>query len=74
MEHICTCHNNEEPPASQVVSPHIGRGGCTKSTQNPGIAKKGEGGSDPYQDFFGGFDRVHRGQPKLKNISSKLED
>ena len=48
MEHICTCHNNEEPSASQVVSPHIERGGGTKRTQNPGIAKKGEGGSDPY--------------------------
>ena len=29
-------------------------------SQNLGIAKK-EGGSDPCQDFFGGFDILYRG-------------
>ena len=43
----------------------LGRGYRTKRSQNPGIAKKGEGGSDPCQDFFGGFDIVHRGQLKV---------
>ena len=36
----------------------LGRGGCNRSRENPGIAKKGGGGSDPCQDFFGGFDMV----------------
>ena len=33
--------------------------------QDLGIAKKGGGGSDPCQDWFGGFDIVYRGQPKV---------
>ena len=41
----------------------IGRGyPYKKLLKNPGTAKKGEGGSDPCQDFFGGFDIVHTGQ------------
>ena len=36
----------------------LGRGGCNRSRENPGIPKKGGGGSDPCQDFFGGFDMV----------------
>ena len=43
----------------------LGRGGRFKSSQDPGIAKKGVGGSDPCQDFFGEFNIVHRGQPKV---------
>ena len=43
----------------------LGRGGCTKTRENPGIAKKGEGGSDPCQEFVGGFDIVHGGQLKV---------
>ena len=38
--------------------PLLGRGGRNKSRENPGIAKKGGGGSDPCQDWFGGFDIV----------------
>ena len=37
----------------------LGRGGCNRSRDNPGIAKKGGGGSDPCQDFFGVFDIVN---------------
>ena len=34
---------------------HLGVGLKTICTQNPGIARKGWGGSAPCQDFFGGF-------------------
>ena len=37
----------------------LGRGGRNKSRENPGLAKKGGGGSDPCQDLFGGFDIVN---------------
>ena len=33
----------------------LGRGFGNRSRENPGIAKKKGGGSDPCQDFFGGF-------------------
>ena len=48
---------------SQMTS--LGKGGCNWSSQNPGIVKKGGGGSDPCQHFFGGFNIVHRGQLKV---------
>ena len=52
------------PQCCNIFMP-LGRGGCTKTRENPGIAKKGEGGSDPCQEFVGGFDIVHGGQLKV---------
>ena len=38
----------------------LGKGGRSKTRENPGIAKKGGGGgSDPCQDLCGGFDIVY---------------
>ena len=47
----------------RILNALLGRGGCNRSRENPGIAKKGGGGgvSDPCQDFFGGFVTVNRG-------------
>ena len=52
---------------SARVLPTYGRGGCNRSSQNPGIAKKGGGGGlTTAKIFFGDFDLVHRGQLKVK--------
>ena len=40
-----------------------GRTGSIRRFLNPGIATKG--GSDPCQDFSGGFDKVYKSQPKV---------
>ena len=58
---ITTCHCCHILHWEVLTNSMKGRGGCTKTSQNPGIAKKGEGGSDPCKDFFGGFDIAHRG-------------
>ena len=39
-------------PSSGVKKCYLGRGCRNRRSQNPGIAKKGEGGSDPCQDFW----------------------
>ena len=45
---------------------HSGKGGVQKALKILALPRRGgEGGSDPCQDFFGGFDLVHRGQLKV---------
>ena len=41
----------------------VGKIGALKILALP--KRWGGGGSDPCQDFFGGFDIVYRGQPKV---------
>ena len=70
---ITTCHCCHILHWEVLTNSMKGRGGCTKTSQNPGIAKKGEGGSDPCKDFFGGFDVVFRGQHKGKMDPQKVK-
>ena len=51
--------------SSDTNSQVLGSSFHLKRFQNLGIAEKGEGGSDPCQDFFGGFDTVHRVLPRV---------
>ena len=44
--------------------PQLGRTGSNRRFLNLGIAKRG-GGVSPVPRFFGGFEKVNRGQPKV---------